>query len=293
MQGARDHGDPDGNNRQNAAKALLPFLSQAMDRFPEFRSQVDREKTRIQGFIDASRKVSFSNHPEFNDTNGLINALDSDYDMVQYELLIKNVIDDIEAGVISASPEQRRDALAFQNHLREVIEGKGWDNTQLYQKYQRISRENRALIAIVDADLPEFEEIKGALRQALIMDCDSVFTRIGDERYQFASYGGSYSYSQEKLPNLPAKVLFVTERALLRDDLPPRLVPHLEVVRDGILEHWRARERDCEGDEGCLELYREEHGAFNDVVKALVAQQAALEGSQNPEVLQAGAALCA
>ncbi|MFM7631690.1 MAG: hypothetical protein ACKO43_07825 [Alphaproteobacteria bacterium] len=223
----------------------------------------------------------------------MINALDSDYDMVQYELLIENVIDDIEAGVISASPEQRRDALAFQNHLREVIEAKGWDNTQLYQKYQRISRENRALIAIVNADLPEFNKIQGALRQASIMDCDSVFTRIGDERYQPASYGGSYSYFEENVSNFPAKVLFVTERALLRDDLPLRLVPHLEVVRDGILEHWRARERDCEGDKECLELYGEEHGAFKAVVEALVAQEAVLEGFQNPKALQTATALCA
>ncbi|MFM7621800.1 MAG: hypothetical protein ACKO57_02335, partial [Alphaproteobacteria bacterium] len=107
------------------------------------------------------------------------------------------------------------------------------------------------------------------------------------------SYGGSYRYSQEKLPNLPAKVLFVIERALLRDDLPPRLVPHLEVVRDGILEHWRARERDCGGDERCLKLYGEEHGAFKAVVEALVAQQAVLEGSQNPKALETATALCA
>jgi hypothetical protein len=282
MQWARDHDDPDGKNKQSDAKVLLPFLSNVINRFPEFRSQVDREKTRIQAFIDASRKVSCSDHPEFNNTNGLINALDYDYGMIEYAVLIKNVIDDIDAGVISATAAQRQDAITFQDHVQKVIEAKGWDNqTRPHQKYQRISREKIALKVIVSANLPEFQEIQGPLCDDSVIYCDRVFTSISRERYQPRSYGGSYGYSQEKVPNLPEKLLVATETALSRQDLPPRLVQHLEVVSDGILEHWRAWERQGTDSEYYPDYLRQ-HKAFNAVVETLYAQRDMLQASQNP-----------
>jgi hypothetical protein len=292
MQWARDHGDQDQTaaKRQHDAKVLLPFLSKVINRFPEFRSQVDREKTRIQAFIDASRKVSFSNDPEFNDTNGLINAFDSDFDMIdmiKYAVQIQSVLDDIDAGVISANAAQRQDAITFQDHVQEVIKAKGWDHeTQPYQKYQRISREKIALKAIVSENLLEFQEIQGALCDDSVIDCEDIFTLMDDEKYEYIFYGGRYGYSQEKVPNFPAKFLVATETALLRrNDLPPRLVQHLEVVGDGILEHWRAWER--QGPESvCWQDYLSQHKAFNAVVGTLRAQSDLLQVSQNPACME-------
>jgi hypothetical protein len=283
MQWARDHDDPDGENKQSDAKVLLPFLSNVINRFPEFRSQVDREKTRIQAFIDASRKVSCSDHPEFNDTNGLINALDSDYDMIKYAVQIQSVLDDIDAGVISATAEQRQDAITFQDHVQEVIKAKGWDHeTQPYQKYQRISREKIALEAVVSANLPEFQEIQGALCDDSVIYCDSVFTSISDERHESKFYGGSYGYSEKKVPNLPEKFLVATERAMLRrDDLPPRVADHLEVLQRGINAHWEDW-RNQGADSEYYPNYLSQHKAFNAVVGTLYAQRDLLQAAENP-----------
>jgi hypothetical protein len=288
MQWARDHDDPDGENKQSDAKVLLPFLSNVINRFPEFRSQVDREKTRIQAFIDASRKVSFADHPEFNDTNGLINALDSDYDMIKYAVQIQSVLDDIDAGVISANAAQRQDAITFQDHVQEVIKAKGWDHeTQPYQKYQRISREKIALEAVISANLPEFQEIQSALCDDSVIYCDSVFTSISDERYESKFYGGSYGYSQKKVPNLPAKLLVAIETALSRQDLPPRLVQHLEVVKGGILEYWGDWERQGTDSEYYPD-YLSQREAFNAVVGTLYAQRDLLQAAENPACMGSG-----
>ena len=284
-----DHDDSDGANKQSGAKVLLPFLSKAIERFPEFRSQVDREKTRMQAFIDASRKVSFSDHPEFQDIKNLIQSLDSHCDMIGYAVRIQSVIADIDAGVMTASPEQRQDAITFQGHVQKVIEAKGWDNqTGPHQKYQRISRENIALKVIVSADLPEFQEIQGALCDDSVIYCDSLFTRISDERYEPKFYGGSYGYSEEKVSNLPEKCLFATERALLRrDDLPPRVADHLEVLQRGINAHWEDW-RNQGTDSAYYPAYLEQHKAFNDVVETLGAQHGLLQAAENPACMGSG-----
>jgi hypothetical protein len=286
MQWAMDHGDQDQTDtkRQHDAKVLLPFLSKVINRFPEFRSQVDREKTRIQAFIDASRKVSFSNYPEFKDPNDLINA----FEMIKYAVQIQSVIDDIDAGVISATSEQRQDALAFQACVQQVADAKRWnleasDNKRIKRQHE----EEIALKAIVSADLPEFLEIQGVLRSleqtegcscASITDTDYFRS---PQRNEFISYGSSRSYCENKVSNIPAKLLVATDTALSRQDLPPRLVQHLEVVQEGIQEYWRAQQNRSLQSQEYLG-----HEGFQAVVETLYAQRDLLQVSQNPACME-------
>ena len=290
MQWAKDHDDSDGVNKQSDAKALLPFLSKAIERFHEFRSQVDREKTRMQEFIDASRKVSFSGHPEFQDTESLIEALDpdSDYKMIKYVVRIQSVIDDIDGGVMTATQEQRQDAIIFKDRVHGVIQDREW-NQDYHQTLQRIYKEKIALKAVVSADLPEFREIGDALCEASISSYDPVFKSSRRHRYRDVSHGGSWSYYEERVPHLPEKFLVATERALSRrDDLPPRVVQHLDVLQGGILEYWRARELDCTDDEKYRSAYLNQRAAFDGVVETLGAQHGLLQAAENPACMGSG-----
>jgi hypothetical protein len=72
--------------------------------------------------------------------------------------------------------------------------------------------------------------------------------------------------------------LVATETALLRrNDLPPRLVQHLEVVQEGIQEYWRAQQNRPPQSQEYLG-----YDGFHAVVDTLRAQSDLLQLSQNP-----------